>query len=155
MGRKVRLVVYGVVAEIDLRSEQLNLDFRSVERFDCYFEASSGGPMRSNAVTNFLLLLIAVALIGIAARPYLDPAPAQAQSTSVHPFYIEPGVQMLRAPDGSSQVYGKVVVDLRNGKVWGFPTGSLDPYPNYPMDNKPVVSRPFALGKFAFEDTDK
>ena len=111
--------------------------------------------MRSNAVTNFLLLLIAAALIAIAARPYLDPAPAQAQSTSVHPFYIEPGVQMLRAPDGNGQVYGKVVVDLRNGKIWGFPTGSLDPYPSYPMDSKPAVSRPFALGKFAFEDTDK
>jgi hypothetical protein len=37
----------------------------------------------------------------------------------------------------------------------GFPTGSLSPYPSYPTDNKPAVSRPFALGRFAFEDTDK
>ena len=111
--------------------------------------------MKRTAATNFLLLVIAVALIAIAVRPYLDPAPAEAQTTLAHPFYIEPGVQMLRAPDGSGQVYGKVVVDLRNGKIWGFPTGSLDPYPSYPLDNKPSVSRPFALGKFAFEDTNK
>jgi hypothetical protein len=111
--------------------------------------------MKKAAVTNFLLLVIAVALIAIAVRPYIDPAPARAQTTSAHAFYIEPGVQMLRMPDGSGQVYGKVVVDLRSGKIWGFPTGTLDPYPSYPMNNKPAVSRPFALGKFAFEDTDK
>jgi len=111
--------------------------------------------MTKAAVTNFLLLVIAAALIAIAARPYLDPAPAEAQTTLAHPFYIEPGVQMLRAPDGARQVYGKVVVDLRNGKIWGFPTGSPDPYPSYPMNNKPPVSRPFALGQFAFEDTGK
>jgi hypothetical protein len=52
-------------------------------------------------------------------------------------------------------VYGKVVVDLHSGKIWGFPTGTLNPYPSYPMNNKPPVSRPFALGKFAFEDIDK
>jgi hypothetical protein len=114
-----------------------------------------GVPMTKVAVTNFLLLVIAVALIAIAVRPYIDPAPARAQTTSAHPFYIEPGVQMLVAPDGSRQVYGKVVVDLRNGKIWGFPTGSLNPYPSYPMNSNPAVSRPFALGKFAFEDTDK
>ena len=62
---------------------------------------------------------------------------------------------MLRAPDGSKQVYGKVVVDLRNGKIWGFPTLSSDPYPSYAMDSKPQTSQPFLLGKFAFEDMDK
>jgi hypothetical protein len=85
------------------------------------------GVLMTKAVTtNFLLLVIAVALIAIAARPYIDPSPARAQTTSAHPFYVEPGVQMLRAPDGSSQIYGKVVVDLLNGKVWGFrPAGSI------------------------------
>jgi hypothetical protein len=111
--------------------------------------------MRKGVVTNSLLLAIAVALVAIAARPYIEPARVEAQSGSAHAFYIEPGVQMLVNPNGSGQVYGKVVVDLRNGKIWGFPTGSLNPYPSYPMDNKPAVSRPFALGRFAFEDTDK
>jgi hypothetical protein len=111
--------------------------------------------MTKPATTNLLLLVIAVALIAIALKPYIDPVPAEAQTLSAHPFYIEPGVQMLRAPDGSGQVYGKLVVDLRNGGIWAFPTGSLNPYPSSPTDNKPAVSRPFALGKFAFEDTDK
>ena len=111
--------------------------------------------MRNGAVTNSFLLVIAIALSAIAVRPYLDPAPAEAQSASPHAFYIEPGVQMLRYPDGSGQVYGKMVVDLRTGKIWGFPTGTPDPYPSSPIDSKPSVSRPFVLGKFAFEETDK
>ena len=110
--------------------------------------------MKSGLMTNILLLLIATALAAIASQPYINPAPAQAQSTAARVFYIEPGVQMLVNPNGSGQVYGKVVVDLRNGKIWGFPTGSLNPYPSYPMDNKPSTSRPFALGRFALEDTD-
>jgi hypothetical protein len=111
--------------------------------------------MRNGVVTNSLLLVNAIALVAIAVRPYIDPVRVEAQSGSALPFYIEPGVQMLVNPNGSGQVYGKVVVDLRNGKIWGFPTGSLNPYPSYPMDSKPPVSRPFALGRFALEDTDK
>ena len=108
-----------------------------------------------DVVTKFFLFVIAVALVVIALRPYVDPAPTLAQTTSAHAFYIEPGVQMLRYPDGTGQVYGKVVVDLRSGKVWGFPTGTPDPYPSNPLDSKPSTSKPFALGKFAFEDTEK
>jgi len=137
-----------------LQSEQsIAVSVLCTRLFD-YLE-SRGVFMRNGAVTNLLLLVIAVALVAIAARRYIDPAAAEAQSTSAHAFYIEPGVQMLRYPDGTGQVYGKVVVDLRTGKIWGFPTNTPDPYPSYPMDSKPAVSKPFALGKFAFEDTDK
>jgi hypothetical protein len=111
--------------------------------------------VKKDTLTNALLGVIAVALIVIAARPYVSPAPVAAEQTPVHAFYIEPGVQMLRYPDGTGQVYGKVVVDLRSGKIWGFPTGTADPYPSYPLDSKPTVSKPFALGRFAFEDTEK
>ena len=62
---------------------------------------------------------------------------------------------MLRAPEGSKQVLGRVVVDMRNGKVWGFPTTSTHTYPTNGMETKPQVSHPFALGRFAFEDTEK
>jgi hypothetical protein len=111
--------------------------------------------MKKDATTNFLLLLIAIALIVIAIRPYLAPDSVQAQSDSPYPFYIEPGTKMLRAPDGSQQVYGRVVVDMRTGKVWGFPTSTTDTYPVNLADSKPRTSHPFALGKFAFEDTGK
>lgn len=107
------------------------------------------------ALTNFLLFLIAIALIAIAARPYLAPQTAQAQSGSPYPYYVEPGTQMLRAPDGSKQVYGRVVVDMRSGKIWGFPTYGTDTYPFNPVEAKPQTSRPFYLGRFAFEEADR
>lgn len=111
--------------------------------------------MKNSILTNSLLSVIAIALLAIAVRPYIDAAPTQAQSTAAYAFYVEPGVQMLRNPDGSGQVLGKVFVDLRTGKIWGFPTGTPDPYPSSPATNKPPTSHPFALGKFALEDTDK
>jgi hypothetical protein len=111
--------------------------------------------VRKDGLTNSLLLVIAMALIVIAARPYVSPVPVAADSSAAHAFYIEPGVQMLRYPDGTGQVYGKIVVDLKSGKIWGFPTGTADPYPSYPLDSKPSVSKPFTLGRYAFEDTEK
>jgi hypothetical protein len=111
--------------------------------------------LKTNSSTNFLLTVIAIALMVIAIRPYMAPDPAHAQSDSPYPLYIEPGTKMLRAPDGSQQVYGRVVVDMRTGKIWGFPTYGTDTYPVNGADSKPRTSQPFALGKFAFEDTEK
>jgi hypothetical protein len=111
--------------------------------------------MQKNTSTNFLLLIIAIALVAIAVRPYIAPRAVKAQSSPPYPFYFEPGTQMLRAPDGSKQVYGRVVVDMRNGNVWGFPTYTADTYPANPVDTKPQTSHPFVLGRFAFEDTDR
>jgi hypothetical protein len=111
--------------------------------------------MRKEDLTLPLLVVIAVALVAIAVRPLLSPGAAEAQSGTVYPFYIEPGSELLRAPDGSSQVYGKVVVDMRTGKVWGFPTLAPQSYPSAGLQNKPPTSRPFELGRFAFEDIGK
>lgn len=110
--------------------------------------------MRRENLTVGLLLIIAIALVAIAVQPMFAPRAAEAQST-IYPFYIEPGSELLRAPDGSSQVYGKVVVDMRTGKIWGFPTLAPQSYPSNGMQNKPPTSRPFELGRFAFEDTNK
>ena len=109
--------------------------------------------MKDNLITRFLLLIIAISLAAIAIRPYLAPPTAKAQSETPYPFFIEPGTQMLRAPDGSKSVLGRVVIDMRTGKVWGFPTLSQDTYPSNPMTSKPETSHPFELGRFAFEDT--
>jgi hypothetical protein len=111
--------------------------------------------MRRENLTLVLLLIIAVALVAIGVRPIFAPRAAEAQSTAAYPFYIEPGSELLRAPDGSKQVYGKVVVDMRTGKIWGFPTLAPQSYPSNNMQNKPPTSRPFELGRFAFEDTAK
>ncbi len=110
--------------------------------------------MNKTSLTNALLVVIAVALVAIALRPYVRPAAAHADSEP-YPFYIEPGTQMLRAPDASQQVYGRVIIDMRNGQVWGFPTTTTDTYPVNAMSTKPPVSHPFPMGRFAFEDTNK
>lgn len=111
--------------------------------------------MKPTTLTNFLLAIIAIALVIIAARPYITPHPVRAQALQPYPFYFEPGTQMVRSPDGSKQLYGRVVIDMRNGKVWGFPTNTPDTYPVYQMDNKPQTSHPMYLGRFAFEDIDR
>jgi hypothetical protein len=111
--------------------------------------------MKTATLNSLLLALIAAALTAIAIRPYLKPQPAQAQAGEPYPLYIEPGTQMLRAPDGSKQVYGRVMIDMRNGTVWGFPTTTTDTYPTNALDSKPQTSHPFILGRFAFEDTQK
>ncbi len=98
-------------------------------------------------VTQGLLAVIAAALVVLAVRPYAAPSPVQAQ-TAGSSFWFEPGVFMLRMPNGG-QVLGKVGVDLDSGNVWGLPTGTNDPYPASPIDNKPQVSHPIPLGKFA------
>ena len=111
--------------------------------------------MKIDRFVKFLLLIIAVSLSVIAARPSVAPPVVEAQSGEGYPFYVEPGTNMLRAPDGSRQVLGKVVVDMRNGNVWGFPTMTQDPYPSAGTQTTPQTSHPFLLGKFAWADTDK
>jgi hypothetical protein len=111
--------------------------------------------MSKHITTNVLLATIAAALVAIAVRPYVELNVVHAQSGNERGFYIEPGVQMLRMPDGSGQLLGKVIVDLRNGKIWGFPTYSPDVYPTNIKNGKPPVSHPFALGQFALDETSK
>lgn len=105
--------------------------------------------------TNILLLVIAITLVAIAIEPLARPRPAEAQVMSDYPLYFEPGVFLLRAPDGTSQIYGKVAVDMRTGKIWGFPTYGQQPYPVDVASTKPPTSKPMVLGRFALEDTDR
>src|SRR5580698_7415366 len=107
--------------------------------------------MRKDSLTHALLALIAVTLIAIAVRSYIEPASAQAQSAAPYPFYIEPGVQMLHRAGVTENLYGRVVIDMRSGKIWGFPTGTIDTYPTNALDTKPITSHPLYLGEFAFE----
>lgn len=102
-----------------------------------------------------LLLLIMVSLGALWVRSYVAPPSVRADSGEGYPVFIEPGVSMLRAPDGSQQVLGKVVIDLRTGNIWGFPTLSQDPYPATGVNTKPQVSHPFLLGKYEFSDMNK
>lgn len=107
--------------------------------------------MPTNRTTNVLHGLIAMALMVLAARPYTAPAVVHADDKSFDPLYVEPGVQMLRLAKGG-QVLGKVVVNLRTGNVYGFPTGTSDTYPVSPIDNKPQNSHAIPLGHFALDE---
>jgi hypothetical protein len=112
--------------------------------------------MESKWLPKIALVAIAVSVGTIALREFLPPRATHAQSPDAYPFYIEPGTRMLRAPDNSRQVLGKVVVDLRTGNIWGFPTLNQEPYPVDTTGNtKPPTSHPFLLGKFDFAATNK
>ena len=101
------------------------------------------------------LTAIALSLAAIALHPYLNPPRSFAQSTAPE-LFIEPGVYMLRASDGTRQQLGKVVVDLRTGKIWGFPTGTDAPYPFVLATGSELpISRPFLLGKFDMTPLEK
>ena len=97
----------------------------------------------------FLLTLIALFLGMIALRPVVSPGAVLAQSDFSY-LYVEPRTTLLRKPNGDQQVEGKVVVDLRNGDIWGFPTLSSTPYPIDTLRSTPPVSTPMYLGKFDF-----
>lgn len=104
-----------------------------------------------NRTTQFLLGTIALALAWIAATPFVRAPAVHADTQSFDPFYVEPGVSLLRIPNGG-QVLGKVMVNLRTGAIYGFPTGTTDPYPVSPVDNKQQVAHPIPLGRFALEE---
>ena len=95
-------------------------------------------------------LTLAIALLAVLAiRPLIYPPASHAQGPHLSgSIYIEPGVTMLRAPGGSRQVLGKVLIDLETGKVWGLPTTGQQPYPVDIMTSKPPTSVPFLLAKY-------
>lgn len=111
--------------------------------------------MKGLGTTNFLLAVIAILLVVLAVERAHAPRPVQAQNVAAYPVYFEPGTQMLRSPDGNQNVYGRMVVDLQTGQVWGFPTLTSAPYPVDISSPKPPVSHPFLLGRFALEDMYK
>ena len=111
--------------------------------------------MKFDFAVKLLLFMIAASLSAIAAHLYNAPPAVQAQSGASGPLYIEPGTFMLRSPDVTRSVWGKVVVDLRTGNVWGFPTLQQDPYPAPAIDSNTPVSHPFLIGKLALGDMNK
>jgi hypothetical protein len=83
------------------------------------------------------------------SNPITRPVQAQPLSTNL---YIEPGTVSIRNPDGGGTIGdGKMVVDLKTGDVWGFPTNLTgSPYPVDPINKTPPISKPVYLGRFDF-----
>jgi hypothetical protein len=106
--------------------------------------------MTLDRLTRFMLVVIAALLGAVLLHIFAQPAPVHAQADQGYPFYIEPGYTMLRKPDGTAQMYGKVVIDMRTGDIWGFPTLTQSPYPIDSAQSTPPKSSPMYLGKFMF-----
>src|SRR3954466_14968278 len=103
--------------------------------------------------TNVVLTLIALFLGVIALRPVTHPAPVLAQSDFSF-LYVEPRTTLLRKPDGSQQVEGKVVIDMRNGDIWGFPTLSSTPYPVDTFNQVPPGRTAYVSGQVRLLQND-
>jgi hypothetical protein len=110
--------------------------------------------MRTDLYTRCALTVIALLLGVIALRPAVQPVAVQAQADYSR-YYVEPGTTAVRKPDGTQQEQGKVVIDLKNGDIWGFPTLSGTPYPVDPTRSKPPVSSPIYLGQFDFSKMNR
>jgi hypothetical protein len=102
--------------------------------------------MKADYITK-LLLAIATFLGTLAVRPLVHPDRVRAETAEGYPFFVEPGYTTIRKPDGSAQVYGKVMIDMRTGDVWGFPTLVQAPYPVSPnaANTKGARSEPIYL----------
>jgi hypothetical protein len=100
-----------------------------------------------------LLLIAIVVLLGIVVfRPVAQPPTVFAQGGSPYPYWIEQGTVSLKKPDGNV-TWGKVVVDMRTGDVWGFPMKAQNtPYPVYGPSDTSRVSHPMYLGRMAFDE---
>jgi hypothetical protein len=92
---------------------------------------------------NVILTLCAGFLLILIFRP---AAQVQAQ-VGIGPWYVEPRTVLVPDADGG-QVQGKVMIDLRNGDIWGFPTKSMLPYPVDPLRKELPVVKPVYLGRF-------
>ena len=108
--------------------------------------------MKLDGLVKVLLVVIAIFVGVIAFRPVATPPSVLAQTGSPYPFFIEQGTVSLKKPDGNV-TWGKVVVDMRTGDVWGFPMKAQNtPYPVYGQGDNSKVSHPMYLGRMAFEE---
>jgi hypothetical protein len=108
--------------------------------------------MKLDWFVKLLLAMIVVLLAALVFRPIVQPAPVQAQAADARAFYVETAYTMLRKPDSSGQMYGKVMIDMRTGDIWGFPTLVEGPYPVDVAKSEPPKSHPMYLGKFVLSD---
>ena len=111
--------------------------------------------MRIDWSVKLMLVVIALLLGALVFRPVVLPAPVQAQVVDGRSFYVEPGYTMLRKPDGTAQVYGKMMIDMRTGDIWGFPTTVEGPYPMDCAKSEPPKSHPMYLGKFVLSEASR
>jgi len=105
--------------------------------------------IRTDLYTKAVLTAIAVLLVIAVVQPFAKTPVVRADSIQPE-IYIEPGTSTLRDLQNGGQVQGRVVVNLRTGDIYGFPTFGTELYPIEPLNPDPPVSKPMYLGKFDF-----
>jgi hypothetical protein len=126
-----------------------------VLRVAVHRRVASGGSYEAGLVREITACRNRLPAWIVAFRPVVQPPPVLAQDGSPYPFHIEQGMVSLRKSDGNT-TWGKVVVDMRNGDVWGFPLQAQNtPYPVYGPSDTPKVSRPLYLGRMAFSEATR
>lgn len=109
-----------------------------------YFRRS----LAADTYSKIVFTAIAVALSILALRSQVRTVRAQSDSFTAN-VYVEPGTVAIRSTDGGTVGEGKMMIDLKTGDVWGFPTtSSASPYPIDPNSTKPPLSKPIYLGRF-------
>jgi hypothetical protein len=90
-----------------------------------------------------VVLTAAVLLLGaLAVQPLLNPAAVRAEAEAAS-LYIEPGLTRIPGPNLGPDTMGKLVIDLKTGDAWGFPTI----FTNY---REPAISKPIYVGRMDF-----
>jgi hypothetical protein len=108
--------------------------------------------VRLDLYSKSVLTVIALLLAMLVMRPSQVHADS---NDSPAPFYVEPGTSPIRNLNGGVPGDGKVVINMTNGEVWGFPThGAGAPYPidALNLNNKTPIAKPVYLGKFDFTE---
>lgn len=104
--------------------------------------------LRADIYSRIVLTVIAIVLCLLVFRSPIGTVRAQSDSAATA-IYVEPGTVAIRSPAGGTLGEGKMMIDLKSGDVWGFPTtSSASPYPVDPNSTTPPVSTPIYLGKF-------
>ena len=106
-----------------------------------------------NNVSTRLVLIAAIGFLVLPGLHAFINSPVEAQSSPAN-LYIEPGTVAIRAPGSGGAIRdGKVVIDLKNGDLWGFPTNLAgSPCPIDPISGKPPIYEPVYLGRFNFSE---
>jgi hypothetical protein len=87
------------------------------------------------------------------SRPWPCKRCESFNSARVPFLYVEPGTVAIRSTNGGTIGEGKMIIDLKTGDIWGFPTtSSASPYPIDPTSKNPPLSKPVYLGKFDLSD---
>lgn len=102
--------------------------------------------MKSDLYMNIILTAIAVLLGVLALGQLVRPQTAGAEGRIPYTLLqFDQSLSQIQSSKGT--VIGRVAIDLRTGRVYGFPTDAVG-YPRNPAKEETAMSDPILLGQF-------